>query len=514
MRRWFKAAPLAVLLLSAVPARASRVYDPEIALLLLQVQKQSVDLVRAEMLRQAEWLGLGSMKVLLPADGAAFAERVRAGLTMDSDVVDDYRRAIVDASPGDAGDADKLVAELRRYHDLVPGPPMSRVVLPAGDENAPTMKEEKGVGGDVLDGIRGASQMGEPLAFAERRFGTLGPFLRRRKWNLDFYLGSFRDLAPEYRRLGYRRAYRLRAPFVSYGRSVYVLSPEPGVRPRLVLCEFYGRDLFTDARAQWATLTRAARGQGPIVRTLTCLECSWTLPGVKAMRSLLATLPYAADAVVVGYDDLFADAWKNDFLGTYENDYWRLTFYKHPLGTVATLRSLHTDFGEILGESLGPLVRRGARFVFFGGPAASIRESVDESRLARPTEFVSYEGPTIPFANALTKPGAPRTAFGDLPSPLFDTREWVQTTQIQKIVAFDGEMTRLADAAGRWRREGIEATVGIGAVLGGLASLHPEADRAVYTVDYADQDGREAAKKEFRDAVLSALNAAARGKNR
>ena len=107
MRRWSSAAVLAVLL-AAAPGRAAaarRVYDPEIALLLIDVQKQSVKLVREEMLRQAEWLGLGGMQVLLPAKMASFEARVRWGLTVDSDVVEDYRRAILDMSPGDAGEA-------------------------------------------------------------------------------------------------------------------------------------------------------------------------------------------------------------------------------------------------------------------------------------------------------------------------------------------------------------------------------------------------------------------------
>ena len=83
MRRWSSAGLALVLLAPAAPAAAKRVYDPEIALLLLQVQKQSVDLVREEMLRQSEWLELGSMKVLLPEKMDEFAAKVKAGLTVD-----------------------------------------------------------------------------------------------------------------------------------------------------------------------------------------------------------------------------------------------------------------------------------------------------------------------------------------------------------------------------------------------------------------------------------------------
>ena len=53
---------------AAVPAAAKPLgasYDPEVALLVLTVQKQSVVLLREELLRQAEWLQLGAMQILL-----------------------------------------------------------------------------------------------------------------------------------------------------------------------------------------------------------------------------------------------------------------------------------------------------------------------------------------------------------------------------------------------------------------------------------------------------------------
>jgi hypothetical protein len=361
--------------------------------------------------------------------------------------------------------------------------------------------------------INGTPLMDEPAAYAERRFGTTGPFLRRRKWNLDFYLGAFSDLAAHYRKLGYRRVYRLRAPYVSFGRSAYVFSPEPGLRPRLLYCEFYGQDLFLHTRAQWAELTLLAKGEGPAVSTLTCPECRWTLPGVKAMRSLLATVPYTADFVVVGYDYLFADLWKDRLLGVYENDYWRLSYYHNEAGTVATLQARHTNFGEILAASLTPLVRRGASAVYFAGPAAAVDPAVDEADLIAPTDFVTFEGGRLSLRNALA--GRRKALFSGLPSPLLATREWLKDARGHKVVAFDGEMARVAEESGRWTRlDGGMVDVGIGAVLGGISSLHPEEDRAVYTIEYANQVGRESAKAEFRDAVLAALKAAAREKNR
>ena len=517
MRRSFKPLLAAALLgaAAAVPASAkSRVYDPEIALLLHDVQKKSVELVSEEMLRQAEWLGLGSMRVLLPDQMPAFKRQVKRESTLDSDVVEDYRRAITDMSPGDAPDIDKLMAEIRRYHDLKPGPPLERVPLAASIGAPPELLQEGGAGADVESVLKGTPLMDEPAAYAERRFGTTGPFLRRRKWNLDFYLGTFADLAAHYRKLGYRRVYRLRAPYVSFGRSAYVLSPEPGLRPRLVYCEFYGQDLFLHTRAQWAELTSLAKGEGPIVTTLTCPSCAWTLPGVKAMRSLLATVPYTADFIVVGYDYLFAKIWKDRLLGVYENDYWRLAYFHDDAGIVATLQARHTNFGEILAASLTPLVRRGASAVYFAGPAAAVDPSRDQGDLVAPTAFVSFEGARVTLRNVLAR-RREAVLFSGLPSPLLATREWLKDARGHGVVAFDGEMSRLAEESARWsRRDGGPLDVGIGAILGGISSLHPEEDRAVYTVEYANQVGRESAKAEFRDAVLAELKAAARDKSR
>jgi hypothetical protein len=519
LRRSYKTAAAALLFLSAAaaaaPARANRVYDPEIALLLLTVQKQSVVLIRDEMLRQAEWLNLGSMRALLPEKIDGVSAQVGADLTVDSDVVEEYRRLITDLTPGNAPEVDKLVGEIRRYHDLRPGPPLERTPLTSGDPDGPELIKEAGPGADVDAAINGTPLLDQPAAYAERRFGTTGPFLRRRKWNLDFYLGSFSDLVPQYRALGYRRAYRLRAPYISYGRSAYVLAPEPGLRPRLIYCAFAGQDLFLHTRAQWAALTKMAKGQGPIVRTLTCADCAWTPPGVKAMRSLLATTPYAADVIVAGYDYLFEEVWKDRLLGVYENDYWRLTYYRDDAGIVATVQPRHTNFGEILAASLTPLVRRGARAVFFAGPAAIVDDKIDDTALVKPTEFITFRGSTLSLRNALAGRGGKPALVSGLPSPLLATREWLKDSKRHGVIAFDGEMARVAAEARQWTRpDGGPVDVGIGAVLGGIYGLHPEEDRSLYTLRSATQFGRESAKVEFRDDVLAALKAEARGKSR
>ena len=486
------------------------------ALLLINIQQQSVELVREEMLRQADWLNLGAMEALLPEKMPEFERQVRSGLTVDSDVIEDYKLLIENMSPSDAPQAESLVAELRRYHDLRPGTPLERVPLPPGSGDGPSLLEEDGPGADVVSALKGTPLMEEAVAYAERRFGTTGPFLRRRKWNLDFYLGSFNDLIPHYREMGYRRLYRLRAPYVSFGRSAYVLAPEPGLRPRMVYCAFYGQDLFLHTRAQWAELTKAARGQGPDVRTLTCPDCRWVLPGVKAMSSMLATTPYTAENIVIGYDDLFAKEWKDSLLGQYENDYWRLTFYQNPAGIVATLQARHTNFGEILAASLGPLVRRGAKRIFYGGPAAVLDEKIDASDLAKPTDFVTYSGQSVGFNNALIPKKRKPLLFASLPSPLLATREWLADSKGHGVAAFDGEMSRLVEESGHWTRldDGGSVELGIGAVLGGISNLHPEEDRAVYTIESASRIGRESAKSQFVKAVGAALSAAAREKSR
>ncbi|MCR4294537.1 MAG: hypothetical protein NUW21_03310, partial [Elusimicrobia bacterium] len=189
MRPSFKT-PAAALILAvfifaaaALPAAAKPLgasYDPEVALLVLTVQKQSVVLLREELVRQAEWLELGAMQVLLGEKSEVFARNVSAGLNADSDILEDYRQQILKVDPTAIGEADKLVGEIRRYHDLHPGKPMVR--LPWPPPPGPVMKflEEEGIGADAISALKGTPAMNEPVAYAERRFGTTGPFLRRR----------------------------------------------------------------------------------------------------------------------------------------------------------------------------------------------------------------------------------------------------------------------------------------------------------------------------------------------
>ncbi len=507
--------PLAAILIcaaAAVPAAAKPLgasYDPEVALLVLTVQKQSVLLLREELVRQAEWLELGGMKVMLAEKVGQFARNVNAGLTADSDILEDYREQILKVDPTAIGEADKLVAEIRRYHDLLPGKPMVRLPWPPPPGPLIPFLEEDGIGADAASALKGTPAMDEPVAYAERRFGTTGPFLRRRKWNLDFYLGSFSDLLQHYKKLGYRRIYRLRSPYVSYGKAAWVLAPEPGLKPRLVYSDFYGQDLFLHTRAQWAIITDRAKGGGPTVRTLTCPDCTYVLPGVRAMRSLLATVPYTADTVIVGYDYLFEPDLKEHELGVYENDYWRLTYYRTEPTITATVVARRTNFGEILAASLTPMVRRGARRVYYAGPTAQVEENLDSYELYYPTQFISFNGRAVPFDNALAGRKKKLITFAALPSPLFATREWLKDARRHGILAFDGEMARLAEEAAAWARiPERRVECGIAGVLGGLSNLHPEEDRAVYTISYESQAGKESAKKHYRDAVLGKIKEA------
>jgi hypothetical protein len=220
------------------------------------------------------------------------------------------------------------------------------------------------------------------------------------------------------------------------------------------------------------------------------------------MRRLLATAPFAAETVVVGYPHLFEAALEKSRLGVYENEFWRLSYYKTGIAVTVVVEPLHSNFGEITAASLGSLVRRGAQRVDYAGPAAQVDESLDSSELVTPSEFVLFTGKTVPFKNALAGRRG-RALFSGLPSPLYATEEWLKGARRRKVAAFDGEMARLAEAAAGWSTpSGEPVECGIGAVLGGLSSLHPEEDRSVYSADYARQAGRESAKKRFRDEVL------------
>ena len=171
----FRTLAAALIFAAAVPAAAKPLgasYDPE-ALLVLTVQKQSVVLLREELVRQAEWLELGAMKVMLAEKVGQFARNVNAGLTADSDILEDYREQILKVDPTAIGEADKLVAEIRRYHDLLPGKPMVRLPWPPPPGPMIPFLEEDGIGADAASALKGTPAM-EARRYAERA-GTTGP---------------------------------------------------------------------------------------------------------------------------------------------------------------------------------------------------------------------------------------------------------------------------------------------------------------------------------------------------
>lgn len=510
MPRWSRHAfALASLLAPAVcgAARSKHVYDPELALLALAVQRESVDLVRDELTRKAESMGLPGVLVLLRGRGRLMSEDVRAGLGLDTDVLDEYARALLAYNPGGAPDINRLVDEVRRYHDLASGPPLARLPVATRAGKGQELLAEPGIGADVAEALRGTPMLDDAVAHAERRFGATGPFLRRRLWSLDFHLGSFDDLIPMYRAMGYRRFYRLRAPYVSHGKQAYVLSPEPGLRPRLVYCAFHGQDLFLHVRAQWGVLTELADGQGPEVRTLTCPSCDWTPPALRSLRLVAATSPYQADNVVYGFAPFFEERWKDRRLGFYENEFWRLSYYRTGGEQTVVFAAKHTSFGEIMSGAIDLFVQRGARRVFYGGPAAALDARDAADKLVAPTAFETYEGAALRIDNALPRPlyASDPGTFAGLPSPLFATREWQEGALRRKAAAFDVEMARVAEASARWASGPSPATVAIGAVLVGAQALHADEDRTLYAPGAASARGKHRAKRQFVDAVSKAL---------
>ena len=217
-------------------------------------------------------------------------------------------------------------------------------------------------------------------------------------------------------------------------------------------------------------------------------------------------MPYAADTVVVGYENLFEPGWKEGALGVYENDYWRLSYFRTGTTITATVVPRRTNFGEILAASLTPLVRRGAKRVYYAGPAARVDERLDGDELIFPTEFASFSGRAVTFDNALVPRKHKKRLFAALPSPLLATREWLKDAAGHGIAAFDGEMSRLAEESAAWARmPGRQVECGIGAVLAGLANLHPEEDRAVFTISAESMAGKESAKRRYRDLVLGKI---------
>lgn len=479
-----------------------RRYHPEIALLVLNVQKQSVGLIREELVRQAEWLNLGSVRVGLQHVLEPTERRLRASLGPDTDVVQAYHDALLNHNPGIGEDADKLTAEIRRYHGLRAGPPLERVQAPPGP--ARTLEAEDGPGEDVAYAALQRQSIREPVAYAERRFGSTGPFLRRRKWNIDFYEGPFEDLTARYRKLGYRSFYRLRAPYISYGRHAYLLGPEPGrrLRPRLVYCDFYSRDLFIHTRAQYAVLRRATGGADPIVQTLRCKDCpARPSRALAAVREVLDSAPFQPTAAVMGYESLFEEALAPLLAGVYDNDYWRVRYYDGPRGVIALLEARQAAFGEAAGEAMSELAARGAAALFFAGPAAVVGGGVKMGRLYAPQQVHDRAGQPLPWTNALQVRGrsGPNQS---LPSPLLATSEWLAGALSAGVETVD---TELAEVVRRVALREPAPQLGVAVITTSLSSLHPEEDRAVYTVELERQEVKEAAKKAYRDQVLRQL---------
>jgi hypothetical protein len=489
------------------PDRQGRVYDPEIALLVLNIQKESLPLLASELKRQCEWLGLPGIKVLLDHTADEAVRDVTADLTPDSDILEGFRDKLVRYHPEQSREIDRLIAEVRRYHNLRPGPPLARLRVSQPTGPSPRLMSQEGVGSDVEDALLGAQTIQEPVAAAQRRFGSTGPFLTRRRWSVDFYLGDFRDLLPLYWKMGYRVFYRLRAPYISYSKQAYVLAPEGELRPRLVYCGFFGRDYFRHVRAQYALLAGDGGAGGNLVRTLQCPLCPFTHPGVKAMRELLQTVPYSARNVVMGYGYLFERPLASHLLGTYANDYWRLSFYDLPAGVTAVVECLDTGFGEISALALEELVKRGAQALYYAGPAAVVAANTGTDRLHVPEEFLDSEGHPIALRNALPLRRSRSGKHQSLASPLFVTSEWLAAALRRGVETLDCEASVVAQRVARLNASRAEPIqLGLALVDSDLSWLHPDEDRAVYTVEYETEASREQAKKTYRDAVLKLLD--------
>lgn len=496
-------------LLSSPAVAAAPVYDPELALLALTVQKASVPLLREEFARQAEWLGLSGARVAAEELGPSAARRIAAALTSETDVPKEFRDEFVRHSPSIGGEAEKLLEEVRRYHGLAPGGPLKPIPAPAGPKRA--LRFEEGPGVEAAADAARPLAVPEPVAFAERRFGSTGPFLRKRRWAIDFYLGPVSDLAQHYRGLGYRRFYRLRGPYIGYGKEAYVLAPEPdsGLRPRLVYCGFYGREFFRHTRTQWAVLARAAAAKGkagPEVRTIWCDSCAWAPLGQARLKALLDTCPFQPAAAAMGYDYLFSEALESLLLGVYENEYWRVRFYDRRGGPFMTLEARHTAFGDIAGAAFHELARRGVASLYFAGPAAGVGGEVGGSKLYAPDSVALPSSETLTVRNALRARGS--GSHQTVPSPLSANVDWLEAARARGIETVDCELAFVASGAMKAPVK-TAPRLGLGVVITSLARLHPEEDRAVYSVGAERHEEQEVAKRRFRDLVLKDLGLSA-----
>lgn len=468
-------------------------------MLAVNIQKQSIGLIREELARQAEWLGLAGVRLSLEHVSGPAAKRLAAAVTTETDILSHYQNAVVRHNVTLSAEIGRLVGEIRRYHGLRPGPPLERLAAPAGPKRK--LSGESGPGEDVAYAALERQLLNEPLAYAERRFGSTGPFLRRRKWNIDFYEGPFEDLTAHYRKLGYRDFYRLRAPYISYGREAYLLGAEQdrNLRPRLVYCAFYSKSLFMHTRAQYAVLRRATGGSDPIVQTLTCEDCPARIGQARrSIRALLDSAPFQPVAAVMGYEYLFSDILGQMLVGDYDNEQWRVRYYETPKGIVAMVEPRQTAFGEASGAPLAEFAARGVPKLFYAGPAAGIGEQVSSGRIYAPQRALDVSGRALPWRNALA--GLPRSGLHrSLPSPLLATEEWRDGALGSGIDSVDTEISSVIEQA---VSEMKNAELGVAVITTTLSQLHPEEDRAVYTVETERQEFRETAKKAYRDQVL------------
>lgn len=465
----------------------------------MNVQKQSIGLISEELARQAEWLGLAGVRLSLDHVSGPTARKLHAAVTTETDVLAQYHSAVVRHNVTLSAEIGRLAGEIRRYHGLRPGPPLERLEAPAGAKRK--LSAENGPGEDVAYAARERQLISEPVAYAERRFGSTGPFLRRRKWNIDFYEGPFEDLTAHYRKLGYRDFFRLRAPYISYGREAYLLGAEQdrNLRPRLVYCAFYSKDLFIHTRAQYAVLRRATGGTDPIVQTLSCENCAPRLPQARrAVKALFDSAPFQPVAAVMGYEYLFADLLRPMLVGDYDNEEWRVRYYETPKGVVALIEPKQTAFGEAAGAPLAELAARGVPKLFFAGPAAGIVSQVKAGRIYAPQRALDTMGRALPWRNSLEN--VPRSGLHrSLSSPLLATAEWLDSAAGAGIESLDTEISSVIEQVAAEMKT---VELGVAIITTSLSHLHPEEDRAVYTVETERQEFKEAAKKAYRDQVL------------
>jgi hypothetical protein len=468
----------------------------------VNVQKQSIGLISDELARQAEWLGLAGVRLSLEHVSAPTARKLNASINTETDVIAHYQNAVVRHNVTLSAEIGRLVEEIRRYHGLRPGPPLERLDAPAGPKRKLTA--ESGPGEDVAYAAQERQLIAEPVAYAERRFGSTGPFLRRRKWNIDFYEGSFQDLTAYYRKLGYRDFFRLRAPYISYGREAYLLGAEQdrNLRPRLVYCSFRSKDLYVHTRAQYAVLRRATGGADPIVQTLTCEDCpSRVSQARRSIRELLDSAPFQPIAGIMGYEYLFSEVLRPALSGDYDNEEWRVRFYDTHKGVLAVIEAKQTAFGEAAGAPLAELAARGVTKLFYAGPAAGVADVIKPGRVYAPQRAIDTSGRPLPWRNSLEN--LPRSGIHrSLSSPLLATAEWHESARSARVESIDTEISSVIEKV-LAERGGVD--LGVGIITTTLSHLHPEEDRAVYTVETERQEFKEAAKLSYRDQVLRQL---------